>query len=781
MKKIVCLVTLFIGVITSYGQATLRGKVVGSKNDPITSVNVSIYGTSKGSVTDDNGVFVIENISKGKYKLKISMLGYYKKEVSFIIDDNQNKTLPTIKLKTKINQLSEVVVGGKRNKTAIPSKSLRLQTALIKVPQNIQVISDNVLESQMVTSILDKPFRNVSGVTVREHWGNFASVFMRGFRIGAFRNGMNVSENWGPLSEDMAFVDKIEVVKGPSAFMLSAGEPGGLYNVVTKKPTTERIGKISLLAGTQNYYRGALDFGGKIGNDERYLFRVNAMYESKGTHLVHQKPATRLGISPSLLFKITPKTEFLSEFSYQKQKMIPGGAYVFADPANGFASLPRNFSMIDERVPRATMKEVSVLNRLTHRFNENWSVEVKHMLIDYKTKGPAVWGSFEDVDGTVEMDVSYSDVITEGNLAQIYFNGKFDTGSLNHAVLGGFDYSDKDYWLAWGDTYLDFNIYNPIYINGPEINEERSYTNLKKEANYAYGSTTKSVYIQDKISFLEDKVRLTLAGRYTDLTDRNLDEDDVKSTKITPRVGLSVDLLPKLIAYGLFDQSFTPPETDAQYRKPGVEYNPILGTIYEGGLKSRLFSNKLRASVSAFNITKTNYPLESNEEIIDPNTGKGSGEFYEIPDAKVTSKGVELDMQGKITEELSVILNYAFTDVKDSKGTRIAGYAKHTNNAWLTYEFNKKSNLKGFGLSLGYEYQIDRSTWTLDEDGKSQLPNYFRLDGSISWKNDKLRIGLNVNNLLDEYLYSGSNNWGTMNWQTEPGINGRVSLTYNLF
>ncbi len=67
-----------------------------------------------------------------------------------------------------------------------------------------------------------------------EHWGNFARINMRGFRIPPFRNGMNVLSTWGPMAEDLALVDRIEVVKGPSAFMLSSGEPGGLYNVVTK-------------------------------------------------------------------------------------------------------------------------------------------------------------------------------------------------------------------------------------------------------------------------------------------------------------------------------------------------------------------------------------------------------------------------------------------------------------------------------------------------------------------------------------------------------------------
>ena len=84
---------------------------------------------------------------------------------------------------------------------------------------------------------------------------------MRGFKLPAFRNGMNVELPWGPLSEDMSMVERIEFVKGPSGFMMSAGEPGGFYNVVTKKPTRNKIRELSFTTGSYNTYRGTIDLG----------------------------------------------------------------------------------------------------------------------------------------------------------------------------------------------------------------------------------------------------------------------------------------------------------------------------------------------------------------------------------------------------------------------------------------------------------------------------------------------------------------------------------------
>ncbi|MEP1985872.1 MAG: TonB-dependent receptor, partial [Maribacter dokdonensis] len=180
-------------------------------------------------------------------------------------------------------------------------------------------------------------------------------------------------------------------------------------------------------------------------------------------------------------------------------------------------------------------------------------------------------------------------------------------------------------------------------------------------------------------------------------------------------------------------------------------------------------------SLGAYQITKENVLVTDPEN---PN--------FSIQLGEIQSKGIEFDLQGEVTPELNVILNYANTNVEitedtdpENIGQRVAGHAKHITNGWLNYKFSEESKLHGFGGSLGYQYQIDRSTWSWGADNESQLPDYFRLDGALSWSNDKLRVQLNVNNLLDEYLYSGSNYAAYLYWQSEPGINGRVTVTYN--
>ena len=293
--------------------------------------------------------------------------------------------------------------------------------------------------------------------------------------------------------------------------------------------------------------------------------------------------------------------------------------------------------------------------------------------------------------------------------------------------------------------------------------------NLHRANAYNTGTTTRGFYAQDEIGFLQDKIRLTLAGRYTELVILGKEETDNKST---PRVGLSVDVLPSLKAYALYDQSFIG-QTGANVA--GDYFDPVDAIDIEGGIKKTFFEGRLKTSLGVYQITKQNVLVSDPENI-----------NFSIQLGEIQSKGIEFDLQGEITPDLNVILNYANTNVEitedtnpDNIGTRVAGHAKHLTNGWLNYTFPTDSKLKGFGASLGYQYQVDRSAWAWGADNKSDLPDYFRLDGGLSWKNNRVRIQANVNNILNEYLYSGSNYGTYLYWQAEPGINGRVTVTYS--
>ncbi len=756
----------------------LQGNVVDNKNTPITGVSIIIKNSSIGVTTNENGFFEIHNILKGTYTLRASSVGFTTKEITVKIKENKTTNLPKIKLIESNEQLNEITINGNKNLFVKKntSSSLRLNTPIAALPQNIQVVSNELLQDQMVTNILEGAFRNVSGVSNVEHWGHFARINMRGFRLPAFRNGVNIQDSWGPLSEDMFMVDRIEFVKGPSGFMMAAGEPGGFYNVVTKKPTENKVANISFMAGSYNTYRAAVDYGGSLTEDKRLLGRINLMYQYNESHRDFEK-TNRWGIAPSLSYKISDKTTFLTEFNYQNVNTPIGAAYIFAPVEDGYGSLDRDFSMIDPKFPNSDIKEVSILNQLTHNFSDSWSLEAKYVAMNYQQEGASPWTYVITNEGDAQRYVSIWDAISSSEYFQLYTNGKFNTGSLTHKVLAGFDFTEKEYWADFSqainvDFNNPFNIYNPTYgaITTPTFDRSKP---LRDRAAYTYGTNIRSFYAQDEIHMLNNKLRVTLAGRHTQLTPKGAETIN----KFTPRIGLSGDITDNITIYGLYDQSFL---AESAVLFSGENPEPVEGIIYEGGLKTKLFNGKLQTALSAYMITKNNIATTDYE-----NEGTNGTFPYSVQLGEVTSKGFEVDIQGQITEELGLVLNYANTNVEITEdtnqaliGTRIAGHAKHISNAWLNYNFSNKSSLNGFGLSLGYQYQIDRSSWTWGADNQTDLPDYFRLDGGIKWSNKTWHVGINVNNILNEYLYSGANYGSYLYWQSEPGINGRLSVSY---
>src|SRR5690606_36451489 len=136
----------------------------------------------------------------------------------------------------------------------------------------------------------------------------------------------------------------------------------------------------------------------------------------------------------------------------------------------------------------------------------------------------------------------------------------FNTVGVSHNLLGGFDYTQKTYWADFSNTVAidqtPFNICNPVYGNSIPLDFDRSVAIQHRNGGVPYdGNTLRAYYLQYEIGFWEDKLRLTLAGRYTELVTRGKEEQD---NQFSPRIGLSVYIMPSLAAYALYDHSFLP-------------------------------------------------------------------------------------------------------------------------------------------------------------------------------------------------------------------------------
>src|SRR5690606_9706667 len=272
----ISLISLEVFAQTGFGKIT--GTVVTEDNQPAEGVTIVIVGTDYATAANARGRFGFNKLNPGNYTLKVSLVGYNDVEKEAVVTEGATTSI-SIVLGVNARELSEVIVTGRKNglHTQTASSSLRVQTPLLELPQNVQVITGRVLSEQQIISTSDGLLRNVSGLLRAEHWGDlYTNVNMRGSRVQAFRNGFNVvNSSWGPLTEDMSMVERVEFVKGPAGFMLGTGEPGGLYNVVTKKPTGENKGEVSFAVGSYDLYRGTIDLDRKLTADGKLLFRFN--------------------------------------------------------------------------------------------------------------------------------------------------------------------------------------------------------------------------------------------------------------------------------------------------------------------------------------------------------------------------------------------------------------------------------------------------------------------------------------------------------------------------
>lgn len=796
MKLLKFSITIFLICICIAGQAqdlrAVSGTVAKSNNEPIQGALVRLVGGQFiQDATDQQGNFLIQRIPQGRYQLEVSATGYQTYTTKIVID-KEDIHIGRVILVAVNKAIDEVNVYGRyyqNYKMDSISGSLRLQSSLLETPQNIQVLSHDLLSDQMAVDMRDGILRNVSGVTMVEHWSSlFARVNMRGSRVAAFRNGMNVTGSWGPLTEDMSFVERIEFVKGPAGFMMSNGEPSGIYNVVTKKPTGSGKGEATFMLGSFDFYRSTVDLDGKLNKSGKLLYRLNVMGQSNKSHR-DLEFADRYTIAPVLSYQLDDKTKLTLEYTLQHATMSNvGSAYVFAK--DGYGGLPRDFSLLERGVEPTNINDQSAFFNVEHTFNPDWKLTGQLAYFHYDQEGSSLWlnplstGDYIADNGDLKRYVGIWDALGQNRYAQVYLNGKIKTNTVTHRILGGIDLGSKEYYADWSTAVTldtgsrNFNIYNPVYGVAQLPDFDRSADiRLRGKGGYSYQSYT-GLYIQDELGFWADRIRLTLAGRFTHVVETSGTNIAVKRDKqrFTPRIGISGNLDHRTAVYALYDQTFIP---QSGLLRSGEQPLPVTGNNYEVGLKRDWFNGKLNTTLAAYRI------LKNNTTAADP--ANAAGETFVINVGQTIVKGIEFDVKGQLAKGLDMIANYAWTDGEISKassaaaatvGNKISGYATHNANIWTTYTV-QSGTLTGFGVKAGANYQADRTTWTwTGATGLASLPDYFRLDGGLFWQREKMKINLNVNNLLDEYLYSGSAYASYYYWQTEPGRNFRLGVSY---
>jgi iron complex outermembrane recepter protein len=622
----------------------------------------------------------------------------------------------------------------------------KTDTPLRDIPQSIQVIPERVLKDQQVQNLNDA-VQNVSGVQQDDTFGGqIDRINIRGFQTDvSLQDGVRQGQS---SNRELDNLERIEVLKGPASVLYGNFEPGGVVNLVTKKPLPDPFYEAELSIGSYAFLRPSIDLSGPLTADKSVLYRFNAAYEFNDGFRDFQTNTSRVFAAPTLSWKVDKKTDLTLEFSYLNDlRPFDEGTVAIGD---GVANLPRDLVLSDAN-NRRTVEEFKVGYQFERRFSENWELRNSFRYLSSDTFDFRLGHWFIEDDGTFERKFLSNKDSYQSYALNTDVTGTFKTGSIEHTLLIGLDLNRETTRGAQrrlpGNPGFFTNIFTGVSDPLPPV----SVGDLT--AFGRRGSTEQNrlgLYVQDQIKIL-DNLKLLVGGRF-DLYDRtSIDRRSNTTTedsgqRFSPRVGIVYQPIKPISLYASFSQSFNPDLFSTQ--ADGSPLEPSVGTQYEVGVKGEFLNKRLSATLAAYRINKTNIATT------DPNN-----QDFSIAVGEARSQGIELDIVGEPIKGWNIIAAYAYTDAEITKdnfftvGNRLANVPRHSASLWSTYEI-QKGPARGFGFGLGLLYVGDRFG---DADNSFIVPGYLRTDAALFYRRDKFRIGLNFQNLFDvDYFKSAA-------------------------
>lgn len=630
----------------------------------------------------------------------------------------------------------------------------KTDTPILEIPFSIQVVNEEVMQDQQAYRLEDV-VKNVSNMQSLPsiYSSAYENIQSRGFKSEPFRDGKRVM--W--LTLPIANAERVEVLKGSAAIQYGRVEPGGMVNVITKKPSATPYYTIEQQFGSNDFYRTTADLTGAINEAKTLMYRINAEYLNTDSFVdyVYDK---RTYFSPSLTWQPSADTSFTLAYEYRREKEL--GSVGIPAIGDRPASLPRSRFLSE---PDLNNKFTANVFSLTgeHALNEQWTV--RGGLASYRGNYKYASFVFNDLDPDGEtlhrfgLSSDYDHRNTQD--ANIDLQGKFNTASIKHTVLIGTDYHRyREYsnWADWNDVPID--IFNPVY-------RTVSATTLKASAPTSFNERKdiwNGYYFQDQLTIADNWLVLLggrydetrLSGGYAGIFGTGSSQADAKANMVTkrehqfsPKLGLTYKVTPWLSFYGSYTEAFGG-SASTSLTATGDMLKPESSEQYEIGAKTELFEGKMNASVAIYDLTKQNI---ATADLANPGFSRSIGE--------AKSKGVEFDISGEIIPNLSVIANYAYNDISitksnnGDKGNRFANVPRNSGAVWLKYGF-KDDLLNGLSIGGGI-FAADQAEG--DHANTFKLPGYARLDAFAAYNlkmvGHKVSAQLNINNLLDKKYY----------------------------
>lgn len=660
----------------------------------------------------------------------------------------------TEELKEDQNVDKIVVVGQRSYYERNATSATRLDIPIIETPQSIFVINADLIADQQAFRF-DQVLQNDSSVQKANNFlGAYSSYQVRGFSISNTTNYLRDGRAFFHLaSAPVEVLDRVEVLKGPSSVLYGTLAPGGLINMIPKRPFYERQTTVKATFGSYDIKHVHVDHGGPIIESGNIRFRVNGVYEDTNSFRVFNDGSEfntkRYTAAAAVDWDISNRTFLRVNFDFTRDQRPQdiGLVNLTGDFSNQSRTLIYNqpWTKYDSDV-------WNVAAELTHEFSDHLQLRTgishQNFIRDrYDNQVRSAPNAAGDVLVRARRRINRRDYST----FYVDWIGKFRTGFIEHQVLIGADHTAvgiDNNETARNFTFLT-NIFNPVILPDPQI--------VTRDAKNLGSEDRSGIYFHDMISFGE-KWRVLIGARYDDFdSEFKVGSRPVrqtrKATNLTPRLGILYLPAPEISIYGSFSQSFEP---NSPVRPPfsnaGDILDPTKGEQFEVGVKWEALGGRLLTTGAVFTIDRKDAPFED----ILANTVVQRG--------KQTHKGAELTVAGIVGDNWSLTgsatyLSAEFTEDDNPSliGNIPRGVPKWAVSFGTEYAFLGGS-FDGLSIQGGWFYESERQ---IDDANTYTLGAYNRFDAGLKYVFGSINSDLDwvarltVQNLTNTEYYKG--------------------------
>ena len=783
LVKSVALGCLLAMVTFAQTPGILNGLVADESGGAIAGASVTLDDQAgrpiASTTTNGAGSFTLSGLPAGHYQLHVEKAAFGPAHMDVIIGPAAPPALHVVLKVAVVREAVEVVraspeeLGYSVDNAVSAAKT---DTPVMETPFSVQAVPNQVIQDQQATRLQDIT-RNVSGVQTNFGYGGLYEAFaLRGFETNVtLRNGERAAGGIGRSSVDVANLEEVEVLKGPAAMIYGRLEPGGMINVVTKKPSDASHYSLQQQFGSFNLFRTTLDATGPLSRDGSLFYRTIFSYLNTDQFITHAPHGTTEFVAPSLSWH--PNTKLVMNLDFEYRNMDPLIANGIPAIGNRPADIPITTYLGGDVGDRANVNRKFLDLNASYAINPSWNVHgaaaVTFDNIDFEQ---FFGGSLDETPGPTFGDFTnipwFDKRRSKGGNAFLDVTGRFHKAGIEHTLLMGTDYYLLDFWdrgFVNGWAPVDtMNIFNPVFRRPTAYGAHALLSSTPPDWTSVGTTGWHGLYVQDQMKIWRN-VRLLVGGRYDwararaggitlEYADPGSTLNDVVKTtsnqhKFSPRIGLLYQPVQWLSIYGNYVNSLGTWGT-SNVIAVDINGHPLPAQrsySYEGGVKVEALNGRLRSTLSVFDITKTNVATRDLASP-DPNALRAVGEAH--------SSGVEVDVSGALTQRLSVIGSYAFTDAKFSKdnsglqGLQIANVPRQSGSLWLRSELIREKLAVGAGAFLRGQRQGDN-------ENTFQLPGYVTLDAyaayTFKWERARLTPQLNIINLLDKRYFLNTN------------------------